>query len=160
MQKTCCRSGIALLITSFVTVAVDAAVLNVPANYPTIQRAIDVSASGDLILVSPGVYNESLNFRRKAVTLSSTNPADLNVVRSTVIRAVGKRSAVSFITGETSNSILSGFTISGGYGTVNANFGTDTYWGAGIYCYRSSPTIVGNIITENFAPNGDTNIFG
>jgi len=154
------RSKIPLLIASFLPFLGAGAVRNVPADYPSIQRAIDVSVNGDLVLVSPGVYNESINFKRKAITLSSTNPVDLMVVQSTIIRAVGKRSAVSFISGETPNSILTGFTITGGYGTVNADFGTSIYWGAGIYCSRSSPTILGNIITQNSGPNGETNIFG
>ncbi|WAK01104.1 hypothetical protein [Methylobacter sp. YRD-M1] len=34
------------------------AVRRVPAQFPTIQRAIDNAAAGDLILVAPGVYNE------------------------------------------------------------------------------------------------------
>ena len=33
--------------------------LRVPASYPTIQKAVDASKPGDLILVSPGVYKEA-----------------------------------------------------------------------------------------------------
>ena len=72
---------------------------------------------------------------------------------------------MTFATGETTNSVLTGFTITGGYGTVNAatNFyyGARTYYyGAGIYCYRASPTILGNIITGNSAPVETLRIVG
>jgi hypothetical protein len=131
-----------------------AAVLHVPGDYTAIQNAIDHSANGDVILVNPGVYNENINFKGKAITVSSTNVADAGVVGSTIIHAVGRASVVTFATGETSNSILAGFTITGGYGTVNVDFGTNIFWGAGIYCLGASPTIVGNVITANAAPDG------
>ena len=41
----------------------------VPADQPTIQGAVDAAGPGDLILVSPGVYNESVNITTPGLTL-------------------------------------------------------------------------------------------
>ena len=35
-------------------------VLNVPADYATIQEAVDAAVEGDLILIAPGTYNEAV----------------------------------------------------------------------------------------------------
>jgi hypothetical protein len=149
-----------LLFAIFSISALQAAVLRVPGDATGIQRAIDASRNGDTILVSPGVYTENIIFKGRAVTLTSTNPADPQVVNATIIRAPGRGSAVTFTNAETSNSVLSGFTISGGYGTVNTLFGATIVWGGGIYCYRSAPAIVGNTIKANFAPPGTNDIAG
>ena len=52
----------ALLVASALVAsdAVVAATLRVPQDYPTIQAAINAAHNGDLVLVSPGVYNENL----------------------------------------------------------------------------------------------------
>src|SRR5882757_8334822 len=128
MSNASVRGLIAILIVvvSLSPIA-GAAVREVPGAYPTIQNAIASSASGDVILVSPGVYNENVNFGGKAITVSSTNPADLNVVSNTVIHAVGKRSAVTFANRESARSVLTGFTITGGYGTINNTFDNTVY---------------------------------
>jgi K319L-like, PKD domain len=160
MSNTSSQETVAVLIFALMCSIGHAAVLNVPGDYTAIQNAIDNSTNGDVILVNPGVYNENINFKGKAVTVCSTNVADPAVVGSTIIHAVGKASVVTFATGETSNSILAGFTITGGYGTVNVNFGTNIFWGAGIYCFGASPTILGNVITANVAANGDVSDIG
>jgi hypothetical protein len=119
-------------------------------NYSNIQAALSVSTTGDIIRVQPGVYPESITFRSNFdVTLTSVNPLDSNIVQSTVIQGDGTRSVVSFSGGQTTNAVLTGFTIRGGGGTA-FSVGTSAFQlGAGIYCYRSSPSIVGNIIENN-----------
>jgi hypothetical protein len=135
-------------------------VRNVPADYTSIQEAIDHCSHGDTVIVSPGVYYENVNFKGKGITVTSVDPANPDSVKNTVINAKGYGSAVTFSNNEGPNAAITGFTITGGYGTVNTAFGNTIYWGAGIYCYRSSPTIAGNIITANSAPKGDANIAG
>src|SRR5580765_5227408 len=159
MSTRCFREIITVLVLALALVG-RAAVLHVPGDYPAIQAAINNSKNGDVILVNPGTYNENVIFKGKAITLASTNVADPNVVRSTIIHGFGKTSVVTFTNAETSNSILAGFTITGGYGTTNTDFGTNVFWGAAIYCNLASPTIVGNIITSNAAPKGDVSDLG
>ena len=62
-----------------------AAELAVPAQFPTIQAAINASANGDSIIVSPGTYNELIRFYGKAITLRSLSGAGAQI-------AVGCRS--------------------------------------------------------------------
>jgi len=119
--------------------------------YVSLQAAIDDCNDGDTIVVAPGRYLANINFKGKAITVSSTDPA------ATIIDANGVGSVVTFANGEGPDSILAGFTITGGYGTANTSLGEDIYWGAGIYCYQASPTIKANIITGN---NGPTEISG
>lgn len=100
-----------------------------PADFNNIQDAINYSWHGDTIIVRPGTYNENIYFNSRAITLTSTDPNDPNVVETTII-TTDSRSSVTFDFGEGSDSVLTGFTIIG----------------RGILCYDSSPTISKNVI--------------
>ncbi len=52
---------------------------NVPADYLTIEEAIDVSVDGDIVLVADGVYvgagNRDMDFGGRAIRVRSANDA-------------------------------------------------------------------------------------
>ena len=108
-----------------------AEIIYVPAQFNNIQEAIDNSWHGDTVIVSPDTYNESISFKGRAITLTSEYPNDPNVVQLTIITASSDYS-VTFEIGEGSDSVLTGFTITG----------------RGIYCKDTSPTISKNIIRD------------
>jgi predicted outer membrane repeat protein len=142
-----------------------------PADYSSIQAAINDANDGDTVLVSEGHYFENIDFRGKAITVASTNPDDPNVVADTIIDANGDGIVVSFHMGEAPNSVIDGFTITGGnaqYGagvtcwgnsspaiincTINANLAAGS--GGGVYCYNSSPAVSYCTISDNSAAFG------
>lgn len=135
-----------------------ATVFKVPADRPSIQQAITDANDGDTVLVSPGVYYETINFLGKDITVTSTDPNDRGIVGYTIINADGDGSVVTFQGGETNKAVLAGFTITGGVGTVTYQDISDSFRymevdGAGIYCeYSASPTITRCVITRNNAP--------
>ena len=122
------------------------AALVVPSVYKTIQAAIDGAKDGDVVVVLPGIYNESLRFRGKHITVQSTDPDDGDTVSATIIR--GKeygRPTVNF--GEGSRSTLAGFTILGlslppDWTSCSACTGL-------IYIREASPTIRANRIINS-----------
>ncbi len=121
--------------------------INVPNDYSTIQAAISAASSGDIVLVQPGTYNENINFNGKAITVGSLfiTTSDESYITSTIINGGGSR-VVKFSSGESSTSILSGFTITNGY----------AYYGAGIYCNGTSPTLSNLIVESNNGEAGDS----
>jgi len=128
-------------------------ILKVPAQYPTIQKAIDAARPSDTVLVSPDLYTETLDFRGKAITVRSAAGA-----RLTTLNADPGGSVVVFRSGEGRGSVLEGFTITGGTGTLDAS----ALCGGGVFCKDSSPTIRDNVITGNFVtgPGGGIYITG
>ena len=138
-----------------------AEIIVVPYEVETIQGAIEMAQDGDGILVRPGTYHENINFLGKAITIASTMilNGDSTYIDSTVIDGGNSGATVTFNYEEDENSVLMGFTITGGrqdYGggidcqantspiledlLVTGNFAY--FWGGGIYCtWNSSPTI-------------------
>lgn len=128
-----------------------ATTINVPADYPTIQAAINAAVSGDVVVVAQGTYPENIDFRGKAITVQSTTPTSATVVATTIIDANHVGSVATFKTGEGSSSVLSGFTLRNGSGTEDAH---GIVVGGGVYCSNSSPKIMHNTIRANAASRG------
>jgi hypothetical protein len=66
------RCGSALALSLICMSPALAADLRVPQDHPSIQAAIDAAGSGDVILVSPGTYNETLSIANKSLTIRGT----------------------------------------------------------------------------------------
>ncbi len=142
------------LVLAVITPAfLNAAVLNVPRDYLSIQEAIDASSDGDTVRVAPGLYFERINFNGRNITVTSEDPNDSRIVGYTVLNAEGEGSVVTFESGETPQAVLTGFTLTGGVGTLEIL--SEDYqlsYGAGIYCADASPTITRNVIANNVGP--------
>jgi parallel beta-helix repeat protein len=133
--------------------------------YPSIQSAIENSITGDTVVVNSGTYFENINFLGKAITVRSSNPDDPNTIAATIINGstpsdINNASVVTFNHGEGNNSVLEGFTITGGTGTwvvIAWRYG-GIYWnrcGGGVVCYNmSQPTITKNRIVNNTTGEG------
>ena len=74
-----------MAIAGAMTCAAPAATVTVPAQYATIQDAIDICVDDDIVLVSPGVYNELIDFQGKAIMVTSIDLFDEGVVMTTII---------------------------------------------------------------------------
>jgi len=131
-----------------------AQVINVPGDYGTIQEGINAAAGGDTVLVTPGTYYENICFMGKAIIVASDfiNSGDTNDVNNTIIDGStaanpDSASVVYFIDSEDTNSILQGFTITGGTGTFMTTFQAQV--GGGVYAYNSGCKLLNNKIIEN-----------
>ena len=92
---------------------VNADVLNVPADFPTIQIAINLASAGDEIVVAPGTYFEDIDFLGKRLTLRSSGGAAV-----TTIDAIGRFEPVITILGSSADgSVIEGFTLTRGQAT-------------------------------------------
>ncbi len=111
-------------------------------NYSTVQDAINASANGDTVIIRPGTYVENIDFVGKAITVRSEQGHSV-----TAIDGNQADSVVTFASGETTSSVLEGFTVTNGTGSLIGAYPD----GGGIYCFGASPTIRGNVIAGNTA---------
>jgi len=144
-----------LVLFLFPFAITQARIIHVPADSSTIQAGINGAVDGDTVLVVRGHYYERINFLGKAILVASNFifDNDTNTIDSTIIDAdtlvLGMSdtgSVVVFVSDEDSTSVIKGFTIQNGIGTLD-----DGRRGGGIYCCSASPTISNNTITRNSA---------
>jgi len=110
-----------------------------PTAINSIQAAIETAEDNDSIIVYPGIYSEeNISFGGKKIKVKSSDTNNWQVIKSTII----SQSYIKFITGETNDSILEGFTI-----TLSN----------GIHCENSSPTIRKCYITNNWSYDHTSN---
>lgn len=112
-------------------------------DYSSIQAAIEAAGSGDEILVAPGTYREAIDFMGKAIRLYSAAGAE-----STTIDGTGHSHVVQCVSGEGADTILEGFTITGG------NAAESYEPGGGLWSHESSPTVNRCIFLGNDARYG------
>jgi len=110
--------------------------------YKTIQAGIDAAVNGDRVIVRDGTYsgggNRAITFNGKAITVKSQNGRQKCIVDG----AGWAGNGFELKNGETSKSVISGFTIKNFSVLVGKG-------GIGIYCFSSSPTITNCTISGN-----------
>ena len=128
----------------------------VPSQFPTIAAALAAAASGDTIVVAPGVYAENnLSFAGKDLVLRSEAGAG-----QTAIDLFPNGRAFEFSSGETNAAVVEGFSIINGR-APSAALGADGEHGGAILCTGSSnPTIRRCVFSDNRAGTGGGNFAG
>ena len=113
---------------------------------PTIQAGIDSSAAGDTVVLGTGLYrgegNKRVLFNGKAIVVTSEFGPDM-----TIIDCEGDGKAFLFRYHETASSVLSGLTITNGYGPTSSR-------GGAIGCFQAGPTIQNNVFLKNECDEG------
>ena len=126
-------AGAAVLVVSSWAAA---DILHVPGDYRTIQEAIDAAMDGDEVEVHPGTYNETIDFLGKAISVRSSDGPQV-----TIIDAQQTGTAVTCNSGEGPDTVLDGFTVTGGEPSGMRNVG-------------SSPTVTNCTFSGNTAFGG------
>jgi hypothetical protein len=138
-------AAISMAVTVSVVAPAEAqTIINVPADQKTIQAGIDAANAGDTVLVAPGLYVENIDFMGRAITVTSSEGPAKTIIDG---RANSALATVRFHSGESRDSVLSGFTVQNGGGAAGEGFGDSN--AGGMFFYASAPTIQNNVITSN-----------
>jgi len=131
----------------------------VPDHYDSLQYALDGVAAGDTVIVRDGVWmgpaNRNLDFGGKDLVLRSQNGADHCTIDAEGTPDFGNRQRhIHFHSGETSATVVAGFTFIGGWIRFSGD-GLDGAYGGSILCQAgASPTIRGCVFEGNHGYRG------
>ena len=136
--------------------------LNVPEDFSTIQRAVDAARDGDTVVVAPGNYfldraieinpehdpDDPSSPLLKNITLKSSGDADNTVLTIREPKSPDRASVVVVDKGESSDTVIEGFTFSGGQGAA-LRTNDLVVGGGGALVYRSDATFISCVFTNN-----------
>jgi len=132
--------------------------IHVPADYSTIQDGINEASYNDTVLVAEGTYYENINFIGKPLIVASEfiMDGDTNHISNTIINGSQQvnpdlGSVVTFSPESDTTSVLCGFTITGGTGTLVAAAG-NARLGGGVL-FSSGGKLINNHIENNIISN-------
>jgi hypothetical protein len=136
-----------------------------------IQAVINGAASGDVIELNPGTYQQIIQITGKNLTVRSTNPTDAATVAATVLDGVGLDSVIRIETTGAGTTVIEGLTVTGGssaaggggifidsadavevrHCVIEGNECANP--GGGIDCRTTSLTVVGSTFLDNHTLN-------
>jgi hypothetical protein len=144
-----------IISTMALATALQAQVIRIPDDYPTIQQGINAADPGDTVLVSEGTYYENINFLGKKPLIVASEfllDGDTTHISNTIINGsqpvnpdIG--SVVTFESGEDTTSVVCGFTITGGTGTMEP--GEEMRMGGGIHIKYAGGKLLYNYVHGN-----------
>jgi hypothetical protein len=140
-----------LLLLFFLLSTVSAAIIQVPEEYKTIQKAIDKADQGDTVLVKAGNYTEILSLK-PGVTVKSHGTeiehTNFTAAKRTILFSPGRQAAI--IHGA-DKAVLDGFTLADKETVYNPKVSR-----VGVFIKRQSQTITNCIISNLPYPYNDT----
>ena len=145
MVRACLLFGVILAAQA----ALGETIVVSPTGILTIQAAIDLAQTGDVVELLDGIYtgpgNRNLDLQGKAITIrSQSGNAAACVIDCEGSADTELRCAMHIHRGEGPQTVIEGLTLTGGYSGV----------GGGIYCESTSPTIRHCRFVANHAVNG------
>ena len=124
--------------------------------FDAIQEGIDAVSIGGTVIVLPGSFtgkgNRDIDYRGKIITVRSIDPNDPGVVAATIVDSQGTASDPhqGFYFGDDPNSYVDPNAVLAGLTIINGHI----HSGGGIFCVKSSPTIINCVIKDNTADYG------
>lgn len=141
------RRRLLVLFSFLLASSASAAERHVPAQFSTIQAAVAAAADGDVIVVAPGTYGETVNLRGKDIELRSSGGPKVTILDGALI----PESQIRADSGETAT--IRGFTFRNGRGTYACACGGCTVAGGAIYINNSGLTVADSIFENNGSPD-------
>ncbi len=144
------QTVVRLLLILLLPCASFGAIINVPADQPTIQAGIIAASDFDTVLVAPGIYsgdgNRDIDFGGKKIYLLGGGSYGADVIIQCGGSELDPHIGFWFHTGEDSSAVVDGFTVTGAYKPFDAPL---TGFLGAIQCQGSSPRIVNCTVSDN-----------